>query len=444
MNLAGTFDQTLTSLSGGSTSGKRYLLAVSGGMDSMCLAELFLRSRHHPDFSLAHVNFSLRGEESDEDEQLVRNWAESRGITFHHTRFDTTAYARQHSLSIEMAARELRYRWFETLLTDFHYDFLAVAHNRNDSVETLFLNLLRGTGINGITGIRKINGKTIRPLLDLTRKDISEYAVGHSIPYRDDHTNFENDYSRNKIRNLVFPVLETINPSFLDTIAWDMEHFAQASDILEETFEQIKGILLTEQGGAAVIDLKKLNATGHREYYSFRILKPFGFNSAQIHDILDTTASGHIFISRGYELVTDRDTLKIYPLTEQTPVPVTIDAPGTFAFGNTTLTIEIRPLAPGFDPHPAPGTLFFDATDLCFPLICRIWQEGDRFRPFGMKGTRKLSDYFTSLKLDIRTKNRQPVLCDAAGHIICIPPHRIDDRFRLTASTRTVGILTIS
>lgn len=443
MDLAGTFDSALTALSEGHTSGKRYLLAVSGGMDSMCMADLFLNSPLHPSFSIAHVNFSLRGDESDADQQFTRDWAETRGIRFHTIRFDTAAYAREHSVSIEMAARELRYGWFDTLMAEYGYDLLAVAHNRNDSVETLFLNLLRGTGTNGITGIRKANGKIIRPILDFTRKEIKEYVTTRSIPYRDDRTNFETDYSRNKIRNLVFPILETINPSFLDTLARDMAHFEQAADILEETFISIREKLIREENGISVIDLAALHSTGHAAYYAFRILTPFGFNSSQIRDIIDSSISGNIFRSPSHELITDRNTLKVYPISEELPSPVIIDGPGTYAFGNTKVTLEIRPITTDFNPHPGTGTLFFDATNVNFPITCRSWREGDRFRPFGMKGSRKLSDFFTTLKLDLRTKNRQPIILDASDRIICIPPHRIDDRFRLTSSSRTVGIITV-
>jgi len=443
MSLTDTFDSSLTELSGGSAAGKRYLLAVSGGMDSMCMADLFLNSRRHPAFGMAHVNFSLRGDESDGDEELVRSWAESHAIEFHTIRFDTSAYAGEHSLSIEMAARELRYSWFETLIEQYRYDFLAIAHNRNDSVETLFINLLRGSGINGITGIRRLNGKIIRPLSGITRKEISEYISTHSVPYRDDSTNFGTDYSRNKIRNLIFPILETINPSFLETIARDMEHFRQAADILDETFGGIKRELISDINEASVIDRKALTGTGHPDYYAFRLLTPFGFNSAQIQDILSSSASGHTFTSPSHVLITDRDTLKVYPLSETIPVPISIDAPGILAFGNLKITLELRPITSDFDPHPTRGTLFFDATDLKYPLTCRSWHEGDRFRPFGMKGSRKVSDFFTTLKLDLRTKNQQPIMCDASGRIICIPPHRIDDRFRLTSSTRTVGVVSV-
>ncbi len=443
MDLSVEFESTLKNLSGGTVSGKKYLLAVSGGIDSMCMAELFLNCSLKPYFGIAHVNFSLRGEESDADERLTRSWAGKNGIPYHCIRFDTTAFAREKSLSIEMAARELRYGWFESLIEKFGYDFLSVAHNRNDSVETFFLNILRGTGIDGITGIRKCNGKIIRPLIEIGRNDIFSYVSSRAIMYRDDHSNFENEYSRNKIRNLAFPIFETINPSFLDTVSKDMEHFSQAAAILDDISQEITKKTVSYKNGATVIDMRVLRNTAHTDFHAFHILNPFGFNPAQIKEILDTTSTGKHFSSPKYDLITDRNCLRLYPADREIPSKVTIDGPGAFRFGDFELHLAISPVVSEFNAHPPLGTLYFDATKLDFPILCRSWQEADRFRPFGMKGSRKLSDFFTTLKLDRIAKERQPIICDASDRIICIPPFRIDERFRITEASHIVGTITM-
>ncbi|MBQ0006021.1 MAG: tRNA lysidine(34) synthetase TilS, partial [Alistipes sp.] len=403
---------------------KKYLLAVSGGIDSMCMAELFLNCSLRPDFAIAHVNFSLRGEESDADERLTRSWAEKNGIHYHCIRFDTNAFALEKSLSIEMAARELRYGWFESLIEEFGYDFLSVAHNRNDSVETFFLNILRGTGIDGITGIRKYNGKIIRPLIEIERKDIFSYVSSRTIIYRDDRSNFENEYSRNKIRNLAFPIFETINPSFLDTVSRDMEHFSQAAAILDDISQEIKKKVVSYENGATVIDMRALKETAHTDFHAFHILNPFGFNSSQIKEITDTTSTGKHFSSPKYDLITDRNSLRLYPTEREIPSSVTINGPGTFRFGDFELHLAVTLVVSDFNVHPPHGTLYFDATKLEFPIVCRTWQEADRFHPFGMKGSRKISDFFTTLKLDRIAKKQQPIICDASDRIICIPPFR--------------------
>lgn len=440
------FESALKTLSGESVHDRRYLLAVSGGVDSMCMADLFLHSALSPRFAVAHVNFSLRGEESDADEQMVRGWAAGHGLKFHTIRFDTAEYAREHSVSVEMAARELRYRWFGELMEEFGYDLLAVAHNQNDSVETLFLNLLRGTGIRGLSGIRPVAGRIIRPLLKVSREEIAEYVRTGSVPFRVDRTNLETDYARNRIRNAVFPEFSRVNPSFLNTVSRDMEYFAEADDILDGIFRDMERKAVEKKDGSAVIHIAALDAVGHRHYWLHRILSSYGFNSSQVENI-DAAAngqSGRMFHGRGYDLLTGRGELKIFPSGECAPDAVEISSPGVYAFGNISLSIRAFPRPEDFVPRPVAGTLYMDAEALRFPLVCRCWQAADRFRPFGMKsGSRKLSDFFTGLKLDRREKSVQPVLCDASGRILCVPPLAIDDSAKIGKSASMVAEVTI-
>lgn len=428
-SLQGEFDKTLLRLSG--EEGNRFLLGVSGGIDSMCMAELFKGSRLKPSFAIAHVNFSLRGEDSDGDEAFVRDWAESNGVEFFTTRFDTRAYASRKGISIEMAARELRYGWFGTLLDEYGFDFIAVAHNRNDAAETMYLNLLRGTGIRGIAGMKEVSGKVIRPLLSFTRREIEDFTLENKIHHREDATNSDSSFSRNRIRNEVFPQFERINPSFLETASREMAHFAEIETVLDELFEQKKDVLTRCEDEVLCIDIDRLAQENNPRYWLFRLLQPFGFGD-DILDRIETALegqSGKTFFSSTHKVIRDRKFLKVYPLADSDPVQV---------------DISIFDIAEDFDPRSADGSvLFVDADKVRLPLECRRWQAADRFRPFGMKGFRKLSDFFTDLKLDLEQKRRQTVVTtlDSEGNeqIVCIAGLRIDDRYRITSKTKRVA-----
>ena len=427
-SLQGDFDKTLQRLA--PERGCRFLLGVSGGVDSMCMAELFRRSRLHPEFAIAHVNFSLRGEDSDGDEAFVRDWASANGIEFFTKRFDTRAYAADKGISIEMAARELRYGWFSELLRQHGIDWLAVAHNLNDAVETMYLNLLRGTGIRGIAGMKEASGATIRPLLSFTRQQIEDFSRQNGIAHRDDVTNSDISFARNRIRSEVFPQFARINPSFLETSSREMAHFAQIEALLDELLEQKKARLTSRDGDAFCIDIERLKAESQPGYWLFRLMQPFGFNEdilARMETSLEGQ-SGKTFYSDSHKAIRDRAFIKIYPIC--VPVPVQVD-------------ISVLDIWEGFNPRSEDGSvLFIDADKVCLPLTCRRWQPADRFRPFGMKGFRKISDFFTDLKLDLEQKQRQSVVTtvDSAGaeQIVCIAGLRIDDRFKVTSKTKRV------
>ena len=423
------FDRTLLRLAGEHCG--RILLGVSGGMDSMCMATLFRGSRLKPEFAVAHVNFSLRGEQSDSDEAFVREWAAANGVEFFSTHFDTGNYAADHGISIEMAARELRYGWFGELLDSRGFDFLAVAHNRNDAVETMYLNLLRGTGIKGISGMKELSGRIMRPLLTFTRSEIEQFSRENGIIHHEDCTNNDNSFVRNRIRNEIFPQFELINPSFLDTSCREMEHFAEASAVLDELLEQKRAELTSSEGGAFLIDIEKLQSGSQPRYWLFRLLQPFGFGDETIGQIEASLEgqSGKTFFSPQYKAIRDRRFLKIYPAAESSPVKV---------------DISVSDIPEAFDPRGGDGSvLYIDADKVNFPLTCRPWQPADRFRPFGMKGFKKLSDYFTDIKLDLEQKKLQTVVTtiDDEGHeqIVCVAGWRIDDRYRITGATRKIA-----
>ena len=431
--------------------GETVLLAVSGGIDSMCMAELAYRCGY--DFAVAHCNFHLRGEESDGDEALVREWAESRGVRFHRADFDTYAYAERYSVSIEMAARDLRYDWFLEVCEQNGYQVLAVAHNANDNAETLILNLLRGTGLRGLTGMRADgnvpapggeNVRMIRPLLGFSRKEIEDYAASAGVKYREDHTNRETVYKRNKLRHDVFPVFEEINPSFLNTFAREMEVFAQENKIAEEYFLLNAGDVIEPvlEGERLRINVERLLSVRHWRYVLYRLLEKYGFRNRRLEPVIrllesGETLSGKVFEAPEFRLVTEPGMLVVKELRQDRPSvsPVrfrsgpasgafsgmlsenescsVVRTDGRYEFDGMRFSVST---AAGEDPVSkardlaARGVLAFDSGTLKMPFIVRTWRSGDWMRPMGMKGKRKLSDIFTDLKIGREAKSRALVI----------------------------------
>lgn len=422
------------------------LLAVSGGVDSMVMSELASRCPYISRIAVAHCNFSLRSDESDGDEALVRKWAESKGLPLFAVRFDTRKYAESHSLSIEMAARELRYEWFERIAEENGYDYVAVAHNLNDNVETFFLNLMRGTGVKGLSGMKELSGRILRPMLGFTREQIEDFASSKGVPYRTDSTNLSTEYKRNRIRHCIFPVLKELNPSFLKTMIRNMRYISEVSDMADRMIASESGKVSRSFGGGCMVPLNGFSAPS---YSVFRLLSEYGFNSAVCEDILrvseDSAAPvGKLFYSDTHLAVIGRGQVEVYPL-EQVPfsmkgkmkldeilieaVQLSQESDFECVFGRHTMSFRLA------DQPPLAGCLYADADLLSFPLRIRCWNQSDRIRPFGMKGTRKLSDIFSDAKLNVVEKSLLPVVEDSSGRIVFVGNLRSSEDFRASTDT---------
>lgn len=442
-----------------------YLLAVSGGMDSMCMADLFLNNYGPDSFAVAHCNFALRGEESDGDEKLVREWAERTGVECFVKRFDTAAYARDKGISIEMAARELRYGWFAELCRVKGFSALSVAHNANDNAETLILNLLRGTGIKGLHGmaaVSEIQIQIFRPLLEFTRKQIEGYVFANKVPYREDSTNSTSDYKRNRVRNEVFPIFEKLNPSFVRTLNREMEYFSEVHQIVQQWCEGFRDSIVNPKGNISVSALLK---TPHWKYILYHFLQPYGFNSTSLQSLenlleSERTVSGKRFESPTHVLMTARDELVVARREEVSLLPdrqeeavMVVRGEGIYSFNGVRWKVETV----GWDGTQSfkqpKGSLIIDASKLSFPFVCRPWRNGDWFVPFGMKGRKNISDFFADLKYNAFDKEKALMVvdCGAEGmtfqdqgqRVAGVLGERIDDKYKVSAETGSIIRITI-
>lgn len=448
------------------------LLAVSGGIDSMCMADLWLRSFGSESFAVAHCNFHLRGEESDGDEALVRGWALKHDVQLHVKDFDTVSYAREHNISIEMAARELRYAWFGELCLQHGYKAVSVAHNANDNAETLVLNMLRGAGLKGLTGMKPISPLPVdtssrsfrgiyllRPLLDCTRKQIEGYVYAHKVMYRDDSTNASSDYKRNRIRNEAFPIFEKVNPSFVNTMNREMGYFSEAEEIVEDWCRSAAASVVrnddSENSQVQLrVDVPKLLAYRHWRYLLYHILEPYGFNSAvlaSLEDLLASsrTISGKRFESQEHVLITGRDELtlsylpKVCVQEENAIMPVRGE--GTYHFNGHAFKVEVLEWNDSMSLKQPEGVLIFDAAKLRFPFVLRKWRSGDWLVPLGMRGKKKVSDLFADLKYDSFKKSAAVMVVDTctdgmAGsqHMAAVAGVRIDSGYKVTERTTSI------
>lgn len=424
-----------------------YLVALSGGADSvallLCLKELGYR------VEAVHCNFNLRGEESLRDEQFCEDLCQRENIPLHKVHFDTQAYADLHKVSIEMAARELRYRYFFQLKEALGADGVCVGHHKEDSIETILINLVRGTGLSGLMGIRPRNHDVIRPLLCVTRQEIEDYLHQHAVSFVTDSTNLIDDVVRNKIRLNVLPQLSEINPSVTDAILTTANHLSEVDAIVQESLKEALEKAVSFINSATQVNSNSLSnepfqlnlsvvrAFPSPSYLLFYILKPLGFSSSQIAEMVSHLdgQTGQLWYSSTHEVTHDRGVFMVLPRVETEPRQLVIPEIGHYVYDEQlSLRLTERALTPSsrvsFSKNPTIVDL--DASSIRFPLTLRRVAEGDRFTPLGMRGTQLMSDFLTNLKRNRFEKRNQLVLLDATGTILWVLGLRINDRFKLT------------
>ena len=420
-------------------SGDRLLLAVSGGIDSMVMCELFHQSGIR--FEIAHCNFSLREEESDCDELFVRNMAEQSNVLIHVKKFDTKLYAAEEGISIEMAARDLRYQWFRQLALEKEFAKIAIAHNLNDQAETFFINLLRGTGIAGLRAMKPNHEGLIRPLLSFSREEIENFASENGCSFREDSSNASDLYLRNRIRHHLLPLLKEFQPSLYSIFADNIERLADTEKVYLNEIERQRQSVVCVSGKRYLINIEKLNQLSPKQTYLFEFIKPFGFNETAVIQIMLALSDipGKVFLSATHRLIKDRESLIIEPLSESKSdiieLLIKTDTKNLKIPFNVEFNIIDRQEFTAFNPSPLIAWL--DKDKLKFPLSLRRMQIGDRFRPIGMKGFKKLSDFLTDIKLPLPDKKNTWVITSGAD-IVWVVAHRIDDRYKVTTETKTI------
>ena len=413
----------------------KLLLAISAGADSVALSHLLKELGYN--ISLAHCNFGLRNEQSDADEFFVAELAKKWDVNCFTKKFKTKAFAKQKKISIQMAARELRYNWFEQIRVENKFDFVVTAHHKDDDLETFFINLIRGTSIKGLLGISsKTAKKVVRPLLFVNKQEIRDYLQQNKIQFREDSSNKEEKYLRNKIRLKLMPLLQEMNPSISETIMNEKDYLSGVSEIYFSVIETASNRLVKQEKDFFTISIEQLKKLDVIEPYLYEFLKPFGF--ANVSDILQAIQgqSGKQFYSANYRLTIDRKQIIIQKNTENEKVSISIIETDTQIEFPLKLKLEVSN-----NPSIKKDKNFavFDYQKLQFPLILRRWKKGDVFTPIGMKGKKKLSDFFIDNKISIPEKENICVLCSSA-EIIWIVGYRISDKFKVVETTKKAYI----
>ncbi|UOK41543.1 MULTISPECIES: tRNA lysidine(34) synthetase TilS [Flavobacterium] len=411
--------------------GKKLLLAVSGGIDSMVLVHLLHQLQF--DVSVAHCNFNLRRDESNGDEEFVKSFCKNLNIGFFVNNFDTKRYADLHKLSIQVAARQLRYNWFNELLEKEGFDYLLTAHHLDDSIETFLINFTRGTGLDGLTGIPQQNDKIIRPFLIFTREEIENYSKENQIEWREDSSNVSDKYLRNKLRHKVIPILKELNPGFSDSFLQTIENLQQSESMIDDASRIVYRKVVEDVDDQKRINLSKLMVLPNYQAYLYQWLKPFGFKAwKDIYDLVEAQSGKQVFSER-YRLLKDRDTLiltekkefekEVYAVYEEAenskiPLKISVCDKEDIAYGNKDI-------------------IFVDKDTLKFPLEFRKWEEGDYFYPFGITGKKKLSKYFKDEKFSLIEKENTWLLC-SENLVVWLVGKRADRRFSVNEKTQTI------
>ena len=412
----------------------KILLAISGGIDSVCLADLLIRSGYNVEF--AHCNFKLREEESDQDEIFVSDLANKYKIPFHHISFDTNHYALSNKLSIQMAARELRYEWFEKVRREISADYIAIAHNQNDNIETFFINLINGTGLKGLRAIQNKNNFIVRPLMFASRNQIGEYVKSKSLNFREDSSNKSKKYQRNKIRHDLIPLLKQINPSIENTIADEIEIIRNTYSIFKEQVDRVVKEISCQTDDGIKISKNKLIKLEPIDTYLYEILNVFGFTDLKSIKNSILSNPGKQFFSKSHRLLIDREFVFIEKVEDDFFKDILINECTLIL--NSPINISFK-ISSNNQIDKIKDTACFDYEKLVFPLVIRKWKSGDKFIPSGMKGFKKLSDYFIDNKINRLLKEKTLLIC-SNDDIIWVIGHRIDERYKATSKTKKMYI----
>ncbi|OYQ32077.1 tRNA lysidine(34) synthetase TilS [Flavobacterium cyanobacteriorum] len=412
---------------------KKLLLACSGGIDSMVLAHL-LKQLDYP-FSIAHCNFMLRGEESDADEDFVRNYASCNNIPVYITHFDTMLFATDNKLSLQVAARQLRYGWFNELLRENGLDYLLTAHHLDDSAETFLINFTRGTGLEGLTGIPQQNEAIVRPLLPFTREEVEAYARENSIIWREDSSNATDKYLRNRVRHDVVPVLKSLNPLFGQSFQQTLKNLQQAKSLADDAAILVYRQVVTEHKGRKHIDIRELARLTNYRAYLYRWLSPFGFTAWEDIYALADAQPGKYVLAGPYRLLKDRKILILERIVEdEVAVHEIYEGMNTIS---TAFRLSVSDVT-GVSEDSLKNTLYADKEKLKFPLFVRKWQAGDYFYPVGMNGQKKkVSKYFKDEKMSLSEKEGAWLLC-SGSQVVWIINKRADERFKPDNNTTQI------
>ena len=426
--------------------GKKLLVAISGGIDSAVLTHLLYNLRFS--ISLAHCNFMLRGKESNKDEQFVVNLGKSLGIPAYTIQFETEKFATENGISTQMAARELRYNWFQEIRKQQHLDYILTAHHKEDVIETFLINLTRGTGLDGLTGISAVNRNIVRPLLPFTRNEILVFAAKNKIQWQEDQSKSSIKYVRNKIRHKVVPILKELNPGLLDTFQHTLENLQGSQHIVNDCIQNVRQKITIVHDEEFHFDIKKIQKLNKPKIYLYEFLKEYGFTEwDDVNDLLEAQTGKQVF-SNTHRLLKNRDFLilsensslkknKSYQISENTtkinkPIKLTFKTVN-IVFGTKNHQSKIlKELF--FDDI---NTISIDADSIQFPLTVRKWQKGDYFYPIGLKGKKKLSKFFKDEKLSLLDKENTWLLC-SENDIIWVIGKRLDERFKVTKSTSKI------
>lgn len=422
------------------TKDQTILLAVSGGVDSMVMLHLFNQCNYN--IAVAHCNFQLRGADSDADQQLVFDTCEALGIKCHIKSFDTTGYAREKKITIQEAAREIRYSWFTQLRKEYNYPLVAIAHNKNDVAETMLINLTRGTGLKGLTGIKLLTNGVIRPILFALRTDIKKYAKAENVRFREDVTNTEVHYARNRIRHRVIPQLEKINPAAVLNLYGTSGFLNRTWLAIEKMNEQLMGKVKKESGEEVWYHIKTLLDFPFYHLFLLEELRDYGFSPSAVEDICQSLQGqpGKVFYSHTHQLVKDREYLMLMRADAVERKTMSIASPEDVVNSPISLRFKVIFASDLKEFSTDDSVAYFDMDAIEFPLTLRPWQQGDRFVPFGMKGHKKLSDFLIDQKVPLHHK--RDILVLLSNHeIIWVVGHRADNRFRVTTNTQRVLVI---